>query len=153
MDGFVSVLGELVGAAFGGFKANRAECRARKRRHLRGQSGRPAAPLEVGADRSLRRLLVVPVFQDVSRLTVQCLADSLQSGEPDRPGFPVLQNGEICHRDPNLVRELGDAHFPLGQHHVDIDYRGHERDLIPSSHFLILYLRHFVEVSEKRQLL
>lgn len=101
----------------------------------------------------LRRLLVVPVFQDVSRLTVQCLADRLQGGEPDRFGFPVLQNGEICHRDPNLVRELGDAHFPPSQHHVDIDYRGHKRNLIPSSHFLILYLRHFVEVFERRQLL
>ena len=99
----------------------------------------------------LRRLLVVPVFQDVSRLAVQRLADRLQRGEPDGSGFPILQNGEVCHRDTNLVREFGDAHLSPGQHHVDIDYRGHRRDLIPSSHFLILCPRHFVEVFERRQ--
>jgi len=99
----------------------------------------------------LCRLLVASVFQDVPRLTVQCLAKRLQGGEPDRFGLPVLQNGEIGHRDANLVRERGDAHFPPSQHHVDIDYRGHNHNLIPSSHSLILYLRHVAEAFEAQQ--
>ena len=66
-------------------------------------------------------LVGLSVFQDIAGLALERFANRFQSGEPDRLGLAVFQDRDIGQRDADFVGELGDAHFSLGQHDVDVD--------------------------------
>ena len=65
------------------------------------------------------------IFQNISRLTVQRPAYGLQRGEAHGLGLAVLQHRQIGKGNVHLSRQLRQAHFPSGHHHVQIHYDSH----------------------------
>jgi hypothetical protein len=58
------------------------------------------------------------------RVGTAALCRLLRVSKPDRFDLAVFEDGDIGHRDANLVSKLGDAHLALGKHDVDIDEIG-----------------------------
>lgn len=65
------------------------------------------------------------VFQKISRLALERFADRFHGRKSDRLCLAVFQDGDICQCDTDLLGKLGNAHFALRQHDVDIDDDGH----------------------------
>jgi len=61
------------------------------------------------------------VFQNISRLALQSFANRFQRGQPNCFCLAVFQDGDVSHGDADFPGELGNAHFPLRQHDVDIE--------------------------------
>ncbi len=66
-----------------------------------------------------------PKLHQIPRLAFQRLANRLKRRQPNRLRLPILQDRQIRHRDPHLLRQLGHAHLPLRQHHVYVYYYCH----------------------------
>lgn len=70
--------------------------------------------------------LILPIFQDVARLTVQSFADGLECGETHGLRLARLQNREVRLRDADLLGQFLRRHLPPGHHHVYIHYDTHK---------------------------
>ncbi len=93
---------------------------------------------------------LLPILQDIPRLASQRFADRLQGGEPDRFCFAVFQDGDVGHGDADFVGELGDAHFSLRQHDVDVNDDGHVGLVRPLSRSRTSGPRHFAAFFQTR---
>lgn len=59
------------------------------------------------------------VFEDVSRLTFERLADGIERREPDAPDLARLETGEVDGGDADMLGELEGGHLPVGEHAVE----------------------------------
>ena len=75
--------------------------------------------------KSFRLAVILYVFEDVSRLTVQRLADRIERGEPYRTDLAGLDVGEVGIAYTNLFRQLGEIDLPVQHHPVQSQYEGH----------------------------
>ena len=92
-------------------------------------------PGYVGAA-SLFLFFILSVFQDSPGLADQGFAGGFQGRDSDRVRFSGFQDGEIRHRDADVLRQFSDAHFAFCQHDVYIDDYCHFSHLISYSRFL-----------------
>lgn len=65
------------------------------------------------------------IFQDISWLAIQSLANCLQRREPNSFGLPILQYRNIGHGDADLLSQLRNAHLSFCQHHIDVNNNCH----------------------------
>lgn len=65
------------------------------------------------------------VFQNISWLTIECLADGIECWESDGFGLSIFEDGNIGHRNAHFFREFGNTHFSLSQHDIEIDENRH----------------------------
>lgn len=63
---------------------------------------------------------IIHILQYIPGLAFERPAQCFKCGEADRPGFAVLQYGEVCHGDAHPIGQFRHTHFPLGEHYVDI---------------------------------
>lgn len=59
--------------------------------------------------------------EDVSRLAIQDIADSIERREADCLGATILEDRDVCRCDANCGGEVSDGHLPSGKHDIDID--------------------------------
>lgn len=74
---------------------------------------------------SLIGRILLYIFQYITWLTVQHFAYFLQGGKTDRLRFAIFQDGQVRHRNADLLGQLGHAHFSFCQHNIDIDDNRH----------------------------
>jgi hypothetical protein len=70
-------------------------------------------------------------FQDVPRLTIQCLAEGRECGKTDGPSLVRLQDGEVRKSDPHLFRQLGQGLSPVEEDPVEVHVDSHGFLLTP----------------------
>lgn len=68
---------------------------------------------------------LVPILYDIARLTLQSFTDRFESRKSNCFCFSIFQDGDIGHCNADLLRQFGDAHFSLCEHHIDVDDNGH----------------------------
>ena len=66
----------------------------------------------------MQSFIVGNIAQNITDITVQGFADVVQCGKADGLRLAAFQDRHICHRDAYLIAQLGQRHFPLGQHDV-----------------------------------
>ena len=54
-------------------------------------------------------------------MAIEDLADRVERLEADALRMAVLEDRDVGHRDPELLRELGQGDFALRHHDVEID--------------------------------
>lgn len=64
---------------------------------------------------------IIPVFEYVSGLAIQRLADIIQSRETDCLGLLILKYGKIRRCYPYLLCEVSGGDLPLSHHYIKID--------------------------------
>ncbi len=67
-------------------------------------------------------LCLAAVLEDVARLTVECLANGCQCGEPDSTDLAGFDFGEIDVGDADTLRQLIEGHFTVRHHTVKPQY-------------------------------
>jgi hypothetical protein len=80
----------------------------------------PAAPLRPRPQANCRRAFDA---EQIARGALEHVADSGEGAEPDRAGVPVLEDGQVCHGDPDPRRELHQRHTPGLQQRVEVGAR------------------------------
>ena len=65
---------------------------------------------------------LVTILQDVARLAVECLADSIEGGETDSTSLARLEDREVGGGDTHLFSQFARGHLALGQHYVYVYY-------------------------------
>ena len=61
------------------------------------------------------------IFQNIPRLTVKGLTNTVQSADLNSLCLAIFQHGNICHGNTDPFRELCHTHLPFRQHDIDID--------------------------------
>ena len=66
-------------------------------------------------------IILINVFQNISRLTIERLAYCIESGETDRPGSLRFQHGKIRHCKANLLGKFCERHFSSCHHYIQVN--------------------------------
>ncbi len=74
----------------------------------------------------VKGLLFGLIFQNVSGLALQCLADRLEGRETDCLRLARLENREVGRGDVDALRKLRERHLAPGHHYVYVHYDGHQ---------------------------
>lgn len=71
---------------------------------------------------TLCHLLSLSVFKNIARLAVESFANFVKGLDFNCFRFSVFENRNVCHSYSHTLRKLGNAHFSLGKHNVDVNY-------------------------------
>ena len=71
------------------------------------------------------------IFQNICRLAIQFPADGLQRGQPDGFYFTGFKYGKVYRSQADSFCQFIAAHFPLGQHYVQVNDDRHIKKLGP----------------------
>ena len=71
------------------------------------------------------RFVIRYIFQNISRLTVQCLADCIQGRESDCFCLVILQDRQVRQCDVHIFRQLRQPDLTLRHHYIQINYDCH----------------------------
>lgn len=64
------------------------------------------------------------ILENIPGLAVKVMTNRFERRKPDSFGLSCLKDGKIGHRNPNLLRQLGNRHLSLREHDIQInDYR------------------------------